>query len=92
MICESNYFNTLLQGTTINLNAQQLARYQVTKQEENSRINVDKLEISKLEKELSQNQIQQRNANSRLITETDILNQIQPLAKEGAIAEVQLKR
>jgi hemolysin D len=93
IISENQFLQALLQsGTTASLSPQQLARLQITKQESNSRINADELEIDKLAKQLSQNKLQRENAQARLTTETQILGKIKPLAEQGAIAQLQYTR
>lgn len=93
LVEENQFLLALIQGTTTtSLNPQQLARLQVTRQEANSRISVDQLEMEKITKQLSQNAIKTANAQSRLTTETEILSKIQPLAESGGIAKLQYTR
>lgn len=92
LVEETQFLQALLPGSNIvSLNSQQQARLNITKQEADSRIEADKLEIDKLQKQLSQNESKKANAQSRLATETEILNQIEPLARKevGAIAQLQ---
>lgn len=93
LVQETQFLNALLgSGNLNNLNSQQIARLQITKQESKSRIEADQLEIEKLAKQLSQNSMKMDNAQSRLATETKILNKIQPLAEQGAIAQLQYEK
>ncbi len=90
LVEETQFLKALIQGTTTtNLNPQQQARLNITKQESVSRIKADELEIDKLQKQLSQNRMKIDNAQDRLATETEIKNKIESLLEDGAIAKLQ---
>lgn len=89
---ENQFLNALIEDKPINLNSEQLARYEITKQEAKARIMADQLEMDKLAKQLAQNTIKTKNAQARLATETNILNKISFLAEKGAIGKLQYEK
>ena len=64
-------------GAEAGLNGQQLSRFLATRAEYNSRVAAARLEVEQLEKQLSQNQVQLRDAKERLWTDRLVLRQIE---------------
>jgi HlyD family secretion protein len=89
LVAENQLFQSQLNGGG-NLSAAQQARLNARQAEFGSRLAGDQLEVTKLNKELTQVNIQIDDARNQLAVETNILNRIEPVVREGGIAEVQL--
>jgi multidrug efflux pump subunit AcrA (membrane-fusion protein) len=91
LIEENQLYRTLLGGDTQgnSLSPEQRARLRIVTAELNSRIAANQLEVGQLNRQLNQNQVQLDNSQSRFKVEEGILNEIEPLAEEGAVPRIQ---
>ncbi|HEY9633616.1 MAG TPA: HlyD family efflux transporter periplasmic adaptor subunit [Coleofasciculaceae cyanobacterium] len=91
LVAENQLYQTQLRGDQegTNLSPEQRARLQIATAELNSRVMANELEVGQLERQFDQNKVQLANAKSRLAVEQRILNQIEVLAVEGGIAQIQ---
>lgn len=88
---ENRLYRLQLSGISqsINLTPEEQARLQFSYAELNSRIASDKLAIEQSEKQLGENQAQLSSAKDIRAVNQTILNSIEPLTKQGAIARIQ---
>lgn len=92
LVAENQLYRTQAAGGSIAgaaLSADQLARLQSSRDELNSRVAAADLEMRQVEKQLIQNEIALANAKDSLAVNQRILDDIEPLYKEGGIARVQ---
>ena len=91
LIAENQLYRTQLTGDTqgSNFSPEQRARLQIATAELKSRVAANELEIGQLERQLEQNTVQLANSRSRLKVEQGILNEMTPLAAEGAVPRIQ---
>ena len=91
LIAENELYRIELNGDTkgTNLTLGQRERLRFSSAELNSRVASSKLEIGQLERQLNQNQVQLANSKSRYEVERGILNEITPLAEQGAVPRIQ---
>ena len=75
-----------------NLGPDELSRFQATLQTAVTQIKSAILEKEQLESQLEQGQLQLANATENLAVEQSILEELRPLAEEGAIAKLQFVR
>lgn len=91
---ENQLFRAQLAGHTQNTSftAEQRLRWESNQEEARSRIATARLQIDQLQKQLAQAQGQLRSQQQILKVNQDILTDLEPVAKEGAIARVQYLR
>jgi multidrug efflux pump subunit AcrA (membrane-fusion protein) len=91
LIEENQLYRTLLSGDAQgnSLSPEQRARLRIVTAELNSRIAANQLEVGQLNRQLDQNKVQLDNSQSRFKVEQGILNEIEPLAEEGAVPRIQ---
>jgi HlyD family secretion protein len=91
LIAENELYRIELNGDTrgTNLTPGQRERLRFSSAELNSRVAASRLEIGQLERQLNQNQVQLANSKSRYDVERGILNEITPLAEQGAVPRIQ---
>lgn len=89
---ENQVFEALLNGTAGDLNPEQLARLQSQAVESSSRISAAQLEVSQLDAQRQQNDIELAAAERRLSIDQSILDDLTPLYEEGGIAKLQYTR
>ncbi|MBW4630405.1 MAG: HlyD family secretion protein [Iphinoe sp. HA4291-MV1] len=89
---ENRLYRLQLDGISqsINLTPEEQARLQFSQAELKSRIAADKLAIEQSEKQLGENQAQLSSAKDIRAMNQTILNNLEPVVKEGAISRVQL--
>ncbi|NMF63025.1 hemolysin D [Brasilonema octagenarum UFV-E1] len=89
---ENRLYRLQLSGISqsINLTPEEQARLQFSQAELKSRIAADKLAIEQSEKQLGENQAQLSSAQDIRSVNQTILNNLESVVKEGAIARVQL--
>ncbi len=93
LFAENQLFRTQLAGQSGgNITPEQQVRLQTSQEEARSRIATARLEIDQLQKQLAQAQGQLKGQQEILQVNQDILNDLEPVAKEGAIARVQYLR
>ncbi len=92
LMAENKLYQAELNENSSNLSGQELIRWQAARAEFNSRAAAAKLEVQQLQEQLNRTEVQLQDARASLKTETDILNQIAPLVKEGGIARIQFVR
>jgi HlyD family secretion protein len=88
LIAENQLYSAQLNGDvkTAKLSAEQLARLQTAQQESTSRAQAARLEVSQLEKQLAQNQVQLTDAKIQLIEDKNTLAEIKARNNQ-AVAE-----
>lgn len=89
---ENQVFEALLNGTAADLNPEQLARLQSQAVESSSRISAAQLEVSQLEAQREQNNIELVAGERRLSIDQSILDDLTPLYEQGGIAKLQYTR
>lgn len=91
LVAENQFYRALLSGgVKRNLNSEQLERLQSNKVELNSRLAAARSEVEQFIKQLDQTTIRLTSARETLRMNQDILSNIIPLAKDGAISQIQL--
>lgn len=75
-----------------NLGPDELSRFDATLQSAVTQVKTATLERDQVQKQLSQTQLQLANARQNLAVEQSILDELSPLAAEGAIAKLQFVR
>lgn len=75
-----------------NLGIDELERIRASEEEARTRETAAQLEIDQLQKQLRQIEVRLADARVQLATEEDILDELTPLAEEGAIARLQYVR
>ncbi len=91
LIAENQLYRTQISGSIpgVSLSLEQKERLESNRLELNSRVAADRLEVEKLEKQLSQNQVQLANARSVLASEQGILHDFELIFKQGGLERVQ---
>lgn len=89
LVAENELFRAELTHRGGKLNLSQQERLQSSQDELNSRRQTAELEVSQLQEQLGQTQSQLAGAKDILQINSGILKDIEPLAKEGALAKVQ---
>ncbi|NEQ26091.1 MAG: biotin/lipoyl-binding protein, partial [Microcoleus sp. SIO2G3] len=91
LIAENELYRIELNGDSrgANLTPGQRERLRFSSAELNTRVAASRLEIGQLERQLNQNQVQLANSRSRYDVERGILNEITPLAEQGAVPRIQ---
>lgn len=90
LIAENQLYRTQLSGVISGkLSPEQEARLEFSKTELNTRIASDELQTEQLQKQIQENQVQLASAIDVRNVNQKILNDIEPLVKEGAIARLQ---
>jgi len=89
LMAENQLYEAQLSGNTAQLSPEQSIRLRAANAELNSRRSAAQLEVQQLREQLNQTNIQLEEAQARLKTQTEILNQIQPLVESGGIARLQ---
>lgn len=90
LIAENQLYRTQLSGVISGkLSPEQEARLEFSKAELNARIASDELQTEQLKKQIQENQVQLASAIDVKNVNQKILNDIEPLVKEGAIARLQ---
>ena len=90
LAAENQLYRTQLRGSQASpLSPEQQDRLQSNQAELNSRVTGARLETEQLTKQLSQTQIQLATAKDTLAMNQEILNDIQPLSKIGALSRIQ---
>jgi hemolysin D len=91
LIEESQLYRSQVKGNSqgVALNPEQQMRLQSNLREESSRAGAARLESEQLQKQLSQNQIQQASALKSLTANTGILQTIQPVVASGGLAKIE---
>jgi HlyD family secretion protein len=93
LIDENRLYQAQLAGEpTANLTLDQLARLRSGIAEADSRSAAARMEVAQLQQQLSQTQGQLRAAQQSLAIDEEILGDVRPLAEEGGIARLQLRR
>lgn len=94
LLAENQLYLGQIKGSMqgLNLNGEQMARWQVGQAELDSRVAAGQMEIEQLRHQLEQNQIQINNARSRFNLEQSVATEIAPLVQQGAIAKLQYRR
>lgn len=93
LIAENQLYQAQLSGgSAANLTPQQQTRLRVGLIEANSRAAAAQLEVNQLREQYTQAQTQLRAAEANLLIDQGILADIRPLAEEGGIARIQLRR
>ena len=86
---ESNaLYRAQISGDTSGLSGDQLARYRTAASRLGAQQGINRLQADQLREQLSQTQIQLRNAESQLATDRDILGRLRELREKEAIAEL----
>jgi HlyD family secretion protein len=91
LIEESQLYRSQVKGNSqgVALNPEQQMRLQSNLREESSRAGAARLESEQLQKQLSQNQIQQASAAKSLSANTGILETIKPVVASGGLAKIE---
>lgn len=93
LLAENQLYQAQLGGQpTAGLTAEQQARFRVGLLEAETRAAAARLEVSQFQEQLGQAQVQLAAARENLDIDQGILNDIRPLADEGGIARLQLRR
>ncbi|AFY60653.1 HlyD family efflux transporter periplasmic adaptor subunit [Synechococcus sp. PCC 6312] len=94
LLAENQLFRSQLVGNTqgVTLTDEQRLRWDSNQEEARSRIATVRLQIDQLQKQLTQAQGQLKSQQQILKVNQDILADLEPVAKEGAIARVQYLR
>ncbi|MEO0803351.1 MAG: HlyD family type I secretion periplasmic adaptor subunit [Cyanobacteria bacterium J06642_2] len=93
LIAENRLYRTLLQGGPgSTLSAAQQERLRASQAELNSRVTAAELEEEQLQRQLNQVRVQLANARSDLSVNQRILDDIEPLVREGGLARLQFLR
>jgi hemolysin D len=93
LIDENRLYQAQLAGEpTANLTLEQLARLRSGVAEADSRSAAARMEVAQLQQQLSQTQGQLQAAQQSLAIDEEILGDVRPLAEEGGIARLQLRR
>lgn len=93
LVAENRLFRAELEDLpTGNLSLEQRSRLQTSQAEFSSRSAAAQLEVGQLQRQLSQNQVQLASARDVAGVNRGILNDIEPLVKQGAIARLQYLR
>jgi hemolysin D len=88
---ENQLYRAQLRGSNegTNFTAEQQQRLLSSRAELNSRVAAAELEVQQLERQMNQTQVQLAGAKDLLGVNQGILNDIEPIVKEGALARVQ---
>lgn len=91
VVAENQLYQVLVYSDTINfqLNAEQLERLQLHRTELDFRVAAARLEVEQLTKQLNQSTIRLTSTKATLRMNQGILNDIIPLANDGAISRIQ---
>lgn len=91
LLAENKLYRTQLSGSNRGnqLTPEQLERLQSNQAELGTRVKADQLEVGQLTKQLRQSQIQVANARETLAMNQEILKNIEPLTKQGAMSRLQ---
>jgi HlyD family secretion protein len=91
LVAENQLYRAQLEGFTqaTNLSPEQRTLLQASRAELNSRIAAAKLEVGQLERQLDQNQAQLSSNEDILAITQGILQDLNPLVKEGALSRIQ---
>lgn len=91
LVAENKLFRAQISGAAslVSLNPQQIERLQSNAAELNSRVAATQSEVEQLTKQLSQTNIRLASAKDTLKMNQGILNDITPLASDGAISRLQ---
>ncbi|HEY9644723.1 MAG TPA: HlyD family efflux transporter periplasmic adaptor subunit [Chroococcidiopsis sp.] len=94
LIAENQLYRAQLTGgeAADNLSPEQRARLRVGLVESNSRASAARLEVDQLQAQFSANEVQLNAAKQSLSIDQEILGDVRPLAEEGGIARLQLRR
>jgi len=91
LLAENQLYQAQLgRGTTTALSTEQQERLQSNRAELGDRMAVAQLEAAQLNKQLRQTQIKLNSTNNTLRINQGILRNVEPLAKQGAISQIQL--
>jgi hemolysin D len=90
LIAENRLYRAQLNGTPIQLSPEEEARLEFSKTELDARIVSDKLQTNQLEKQFNETKAQLSSAQDIREVNQTILNNIEPLAKAGAISRIQV--
>jgi len=89
LAAENQIYRAQLGDAQGNLSPAQRSRLQVSQAESNSRIAAAQLEVGQLQRQLNQTQVKLASARNMTGVNRSILNDIEPLVKQGAVARVQ---
>ena len=91
LVEENELYRAILRGdlTAVNLSPRQRQRVQTSLGDINSQLEINRLEIEQLAKQLDQVRVQLSNAIQALSVEQEILGRIEPLVEQGGISELQ---
>ncbi|MGD1942568.1 MAG: HlyD family efflux transporter periplasmic adaptor subunit [Leptolyngbyaceae cyanobacterium] len=91
LVEENELYRAILRGdlNAANLSPRQRQRVQTSLGDINSQLEINRLEIEQLAKQLDQVRVQLNNAIQALSVEQEILGRIEPLVEQGGISELQ---
>lgn len=92
LVAETRLFEAQLAGSPAGLSAGQLERWQSQQTAATTRAKSANLEVVQLQQQLGQVGVQLAGARKVLASNQTILNNLQPLAESGALAQVQFMR
>ncbi len=86
---ESRFLRAQLTGVTSGLSTDQQQRLQFKNSETQARTEASQLQAAQLERQLAQAEVKRATAAETLATNQGVLNQVKPLADQGAISQLQ---
>jgi len=92
LMAENQLYRAQLGGSAANISSEERARLLASQAEAQSRAEAARLEVEELQKQLSQIGERLRNARTQFETEREILNELEPLLEDGAVARLQVMR
>ncbi|MEL6259568.1 MAG: HlyD family type I secretion periplasmic adaptor subunit [Cyanobacteria bacterium J06623_5] len=88
LVANNQLYRAQIDGNTAGLSGDQLDRLRTAESRLDSQQTINRLQTSQLQEQLAQTRVQLGNARSDLETNQEILNRLQVLNEEGAVAEL----
>ena len=90
LMAENQLYEAQLNGNTSQLSSEQMIRWRAANAELNTRAAAARLEVQQLQEQLNQTRIQLQDARELLATQTEILNEVEPLLEQGAMGRLRV--
>ena len=90
LMAENQLYAAQLNGNASQLSREQMIRWRAANAELNTRAAAARLEVRQLQEQLNQTRIQLQDARELLVTQTEILNEVEPLLEQGAMGRLRV--
>ena len=90
LMAENQLYAAQLNGNASQLSREQMIRWRAANAELNTRAAAARLEVRQLQEQLNQTRIQLQDARELLATQTEILNEVEPLLEQGAMGRLRV--